>query len=93
MSRIEQNERDRRRKKAKAAVIAVLLIAATVSCLSVLWLFERRLFEGILYAFGAVGFARVMMVLVTWIDELTIEQTPLTYQDYAERPGAHARTK
>ena len=93
MSRIEQNDRERRKKKAKAAVIALVLIAATVTALAVLWKNEPRLFQGFLWAFGVVGFGRVMMVLATWIDDLTIEQAPLTYKDYAERPGAHARTK
>lgn len=91
MSRIEQNDREHRRKKAKAAVIALVLIAATVTALAVLWQFERRLFECILYAFGLIGFVRVMLVLATWIDDLTIESQPLSYRDYAERPGTHAK--
>ena len=86
-TRIERNERILRVKKAKAVVIMALLVAATIGCLSVLWLWERALFTVILYGFGAVGFVRVMMVLITWIDELTIEQDPPTYQDWAEYRG------
>ena len=47
--------------------------------------------ECLLYAFGLIGFVRVMLVLATWIDDLTIESQPLSYRDYAERPGAHAK--
>ena len=87
MNRIELNERARRQKKAKAVVIMVLLTAVTITCLSVLWLWERRLFTVILYAFGAVGFVRVMTVLITWIDELTIQQPTPTVEDWAEYRG------
>lgn len=87
MNRIELNERARRQKKIKAVVIMVLLTAVTITCLSVLWLWERRLFTVILYAFGAVGFIRVMTVLITWIDELTIEQDKPTVEDWAEYRG------
>ena len=87
MNRIAYNERFLRKKKAKAVAIMVLLIGATVTALAVLWLFERRLFDGIAYAFGAIGFVRVMMVFVTWIDELTIEPDKPTAEDWAEYRG------
>ena len=87
MNRIAYNERFLRKKKAKAVAIMVLLIGATVTALAVLWLFERRLFDGIAYAFGAIGFVRVMMVFVTWIDELTIEPDKPTVEDWAEYRG------
>lgn len=87
MNRIAYNERFLRKKKAKAVAIMVLLIGATVTALAVLWLFERRLFDGIAYAFGAIGFVRVMMVFVTWIDELTIEPDKPTAADWAEYRG------
>lgn len=87
MSRIEANEREYRRKKAKEIAIMALLITATVGCLSVLWLWERALFNAIAYGFAAVGFVRVMMVFVTWIDELTIEQPAPTVEDWAEYRG------
>ena len=88
VSRIEYNERELRRKKAKAIAIMALLITATVGCLSVLWLWERTLFNAIAYGFAAVGFVRVMMVFVTWIDELTIEQPAPTVEDWAEYRGS-----
>ena len=87
MNRIAYNERFLRKKKAKAVAIMALLITATVTALAVLWLFERRLFDGIAYAFGAIGFVRVMMVFVTWIDELTIEPDKPTVEDWAEYRG------
>lgn len=87
MNRIAYNERFLRKKKAKAVAIMALLITATVGCLSVLWLWERRLFDAIAYGFGAIGFVRVMMVFVTWIDELTIEQDKPTAEDWAEYRG------
>ena len=87
MNRIAYNERFLRKKKAKAVAIMALLITATVTALAVLWLFERRLFTGIAYAFGAIGFVRVMMVFVTWIDELTIEPDKPTVEDWAEYRG------
>ena len=87
MNRIAYNERVLRKKKAKAVAIMALLITATVTALAVLWLFERRLFDGIAYAFGAIGFVRVMMVFVTWIDELTIEPDKPTVEDWAEYRG------
>lgn len=87
MNRIAANERELRRKKFKAIAIMALLITATVGCLSVLWLFERRLFDAIAYGFGAIGFVRVMMVFVTWIDELTIQQPTPTVEDWAEYRG------
>lgn len=87
MNRIAYNERVLRKKKAKAVAIMALLITATVTALAVLWLFERRLFDGIAYAFGAIGFVRVMMVFVTWIDELTIEPDKPTAADWAEYRG------
>lgn len=87
MNRIAYNERFLRKKKAKAVAIMALLISATVTALAVLWLFERRLFDGIAYAFGAIGFVRVMMVFVTWIDELTIEPDKPTAEDWAEYRG------
>ena len=87
MNRIAYNERFLRKKKAKAVAIMALLITATVTALAVLWLFERRLFDGIAYAFGAIGFVRVMMVFVTWIDELTIEPDKPTAEDWAEYRG------
>lgn len=87
MNRIAYNERVLRKKKAKAVAIMALLITATVTALAVLWLFERRLFDGIAYTFGAIGFVRVMMVFVTWIDELTIEPDKPTVEDWAEYRG------
>ena len=85
MNRIEWNARQQRRRKAKALVITVILLAATVTALTVLYMWERRGFEFFLWAFGVIGFSRVMMVLATWIDDLTIQDDPLSYQDWAER--------
>ena len=88
MTRIERNERERKLRKAKAIAITVILLAACVLALAVLYMWERRGFEVFLWAFGVIGFARVMMVLATWIDDLTIDNIePLTYRDYAERSG------
>ena len=88
MTRIERNERERKLRKAKAIAITVILLAACVLALAVLYRWERRGFEVFLWAFGVIGFARVMMVLATWIDDLTIDNIePLTYRDYAERSG------
>lgn len=87
MNRIAFNEREMRRKKVKAVAIMAMLITATITALAVLWLNEKPLFDGIAYAFGAVGFVRVMMVFVTWIDDLTVQQPTPTVEDWAEYRG------
>ncbi|MBR1689377.1 MAG: hypothetical protein IJ713_01225 [Oscillibacter sp.] len=87
MSRVERYERAQRLRKAKAIVITVVLLIATVTALAVLWQWERPGFEIFLWAFGVIGFVRVMMVLATWIDELTIDQDKPNYQDWAAYRG------
>ena len=69
-------ERVRRAKnirKAKAAVVTVLLLAASVTAMAVLHAFEIRVFQTLLWIFGIIGFVRVMLMLATWIDDLTID--------------------
>lgn len=70
----EQRERDRKIRNMKAAVIAVLLLAASVTTMIVLFQWEIRAFNVCLWFFGVIGFLRVMLLLVTWISDITIAQ-------------------
>ena len=75
-------ERVRRAKnirKAKAAVVTVLLLAASVTAMAVLHAFEIRVFQTLLWIFGIIGFVRTMLMLATWIDDLTIDNVEDVY--------------
>lgn len=73
MSWEERRNRSKNIRKAKAAVITVLLLAASVTAMAVLHAFEIRAFNVLLWIFGIFGFVRVMLMLATWIDDLTID--------------------
>lgn len=66
----ERQARARRIRNAKAAVIAILLLAAGISTMTLLYLWEIRTFQVLLWIFGAIGFVRVMLTLVAWVAEI-----------------------
>ena len=74
MTWAEKQERARRLRNAKAAIIAILLLGASITTMTVLYEWEIRTFQVFLWIFGIIGFLRVMLMLVTWIDELTIDR-------------------
>ena len=71
----EEKAREKKIRSMKAAVIAILLLAASVTTMVVLFQWEIRAFNVCLWFFGVIGFVRVMLLLVTWISDITISQS------------------
>lgn len=70
MTWAEKQERARRLRNAKAAIIAILLLAAGITTMTVLWQWEIRAFNVFLWIFGVIGFLKVMLTLVAWMAEI-----------------------
>lgn len=70
MTWAEKQERARRLRNAKAAIIAILLLAAGITTMTVLYEWEIRAFNVFLWIFGVIGFLKVMLTLVAWMAEI-----------------------
>lgn len=81
--------RDRAKKirRAKEIVICLILVGASVTAMKLLYDCEIRTFNRLLWVFGAIGFARVMMVIVTWLDDITIDDNDRTFEEWAAKRG------
>ena len=70
----EKKTRYRKIRNFKAAVIAVLLLAASITIMVVLHNFVVRAFNVFLWFFGSIGFVKFLWTLVVWISDLTVER-------------------
>lgn len=74
-------------RRAKEIVICLILVGASISAMKLLYDCQIRTFNRLLWVFGAIGFARVMMVMVTWLDDITIDDNDRTFEEWAARRG------
>ncbi len=79
--------RAKKTRRAKEIVICLILVGASVTAMKLLYDCQIRMFNRLLWVFGAIGFARVMMVMVTWLDDITIDDNDRTFEEWAARRG------
>ena len=80
-------DRAKRIRRAKEIVLCLLLVGASVTAMALLYDCQIRTFNRLLWVFGTIGFFRVMMVMVTWLDDITIDNNDRTFEEWAARRG------